>query len=226
MTPLLAAAVVFLVVYAPQLATYKILNGHFGPHASVANKMHWWAPHAAQVLFSPAHGFFVWTPLAAIAIAGLVMMVGVPRKGESHGNDIRGFRLQPEDVRRIASCLLLMVALQVYVGGSVESWTVAGGYGQRRFVALSAILVVGLAALESALRPSRPAHRVFVAACVIAAYWNVALIAEFAVGLMDRQRIEARRNAYDAFVTLPREAPSLAYRYLFDRASFYKGAAR
>jgi hypothetical protein len=52
-------------------------------------------------------------------------------------------------------------------------------------------------------------------------YWNIALSAEFAIGLMDRQRLQPARNAYDAFVTIPREAPSLAYRYLFDRQSFY-----
>ena len=39
---------------------------------------------------------------------------------------------------------------------------------------------------------------------------------------MDRQRLEPRRNAYDAFVTVPRMVPDLAYRYLFDRASFYQ----
>jgi hypothetical protein len=30
------------------------------------------------------------------------------------------------------------------------------------------------------------------------------------------------RNAYDAFVTIPRMAPELAHRYLFDRRSFYQ----
>ena len=30
-----------------------------------------------------------------------------------------------------------MVAVQIYVSGSVESWTVAGAFGQRRFVALT-----------------------------------------------------------------------------------------
>ena len=39
-----------------------------------------------------------------------------------------------------------MVALQVYVSGAVESWTVAGAFGQRRFVSITMILVVGLAA--------------------------------------------------------------------------------
>ena len=49
-----------------------VLNGHLGPHASVGHKMNWMAPHALQVLFSPEHGFFVWTPLALVALAGLV----------------------------------------------------------------------------------------------------------------------------------------------------------
>ena len=49
-------------------------------------------------------------------------------------------------VRRIGWCALLMVALQIYVSGSVESWTVAGAFGQRRFVALTILLTIGLAA--------------------------------------------------------------------------------
>ena len=39
---------------------------------------------------------------------------------------------------------------------------------------------------------------------VLAVYWNLALSAEFATSLMDRQQLEPRKNAYDAFVTLPR----------------------
>jgi hypothetical protein len=42
---------------------------------------------------------------------------------------------------------------------------------------------------------------------------------------MDRQRLEPAKNAHDAFFTLPRMAPGLVYRYLFDRASFYRGPA-
>ena len=62
----------------------------------------------------------------------------------------------------IALCLLLAVASQVYVAGSVESWTVAGAFGQRRFVGLSAVLLVGLAALwpsRDRARPRGPAAR-------------------------------------------------------------------
>lgn len=201
---MLAAIVCFLAVYSPQLAAYKIINGHFGPHASVSNKMHWWAPYGLRVMFDPEHGFFVWTPLALIAIAGLAI----------------GWALKRTDAR-VWCCLLLMVALQFYIGGSVASWTVAGGFGQRRLVSTTAALVIGYAGAWQ-LTQTRSARAVLVAVTVLAVYWNLALTAEFATELMDRQKLEPGRNAYDAFVTLPRMAPSLAYRYLFDRSSFYR----
>ena len=53
-------------------------------------------------------------------------------------------------------------------------------------------------------------------------WWNLALIAEFSTQLMDRQRLELKKNAYDAFVTIPRMAPGLAYRYLTRRETFYQ----
>jgi hypothetical protein len=62
---------------------------------------------------------------------------------------------------------------------------------------------------------------VLAVAVLICGWWNVALMAQFATRLMDRQRLEPARNAYHAFVTLPLSAPSLAWRYLTDRESFY-----
>ena len=56
----------------------------------------------------------------------------------------------------------------------------------------------------------------------LSVWWNVALMAEFGTAMMDRQRLELRRNTYDAFVTLPRMAPELIHRYFTSRSSFYK----
>ena len=39
-----------------------------GSGAHVTRKMFWYAPHGLQVLLSPHHGFFFWTPLAVLAI--------------------------------------------------------------------------------------------------------------------------------------------------------------
>lgn len=199
--------------YAPQLLAYNAINGYPGPAAHVSRKMSWYAPHALQVIASPEHGFFLWTPLAVLAVAGLFLLRD----------------------RWIAICLLVIVGSQVYVAGSVESWTVAGAFGQRRFVCLTVILVIGLAALwnwvSERVRQTgtglKYAAATLVALCV---WWNIALMAQFATRLMDRQRLEPTRNAYHAFVTLPLSVPSLAYRYLTDRGSFYEprpgGASR
>ena len=204
--PALAGGFAFAVGLLPQLFAYKALNGHFGPSTLVTRKMNWQAPHALQVLASPEHGFFLWTPLAALAIAGLFVLAVGNRRA---------------DVRRIAWCAILMVALQIYVSGSVESWTVAGAFGQRRFVALTIMLTIGLAGLIAAVR--RGAWQAVLGTALgLCVWWNLALIVEFGTGLMNRQRLEPGRNAYDAFVTLPRQLPSLAYRYFADRSSFYR----
>ena len=212
----LAGISVFVLTYLPQLIAYRALNGHFGPSRIVMRKMTWTAPHALGVVASPEHGFFIWTPLAVLAISGLVLMITAARRVN--------VGVASADVRRIGACMLLMVALQVYIGGSVESWTVAGAFGQRRFVALTLLLVVGLAALWQALPAGAP-HAAAGVVAALAVWWNLALIAEFATGLMDRQRLEPKRNAYHAFVTLPRMAPQLAWRYLVQRDSFYRAPA-
>jgi hypothetical protein len=46
-------------------------------------------------------------------------------------------------------------------------------------------------------------------------------MALFGTRMMDRQRLELARNAYDVFITVPRNAPSLAWRYLVARDSFF-----
>ena len=43
-----------------------------------------------------------------------------------------------------------------YNGQSVESWTVAGAFGQRRFVSVTMLLVIGLAAVREALPRRAP----------------------------------------------------------------------
>jgi hypothetical protein len=202
-----AGCVAFAIGFLPQLVAYVRLNGHAGPSRLVMRKMTWTAPHALEVVLSPAHGFFFWTPLALVAVAGLIVLA-VRQKG---------------DVRRVALIALLMVALQVYVGGSVESWNVAGAFGQRRFVALTILLVIGLAALRDTAR-GVVWRSALVTVTVLCVWWNLALIALFGTGLMDRKQIELGRNVYDAFVTIPRTAPQLAYRYLVNRESYYRSA--
>jgi hypothetical protein len=207
--------VAFALCYLPQLIAYQALNGRPRPSPLVTRKMYWHAPHALQVLADTEHGFLFWTPLALLALAGLILLTAAPERA--------AVATPKDEGRRIGACMLLMVALQVYVSGAVESWTVAGAFGQRRFVALTIFLVIGLAALRQWIHRDamRIATRIAIVICI---WWNLALIAEFGTSMMDRQKLELRRNAYDALVTLPRMAPQLMYRYFTERASFYKPA--
>ena len=212
-----AGAVAFLIGYLPQLMAYQALNGAPRPSPLVTRKMFWHAPHALQVLADPEHGWLFWTPLAVLALIGLIRLATTPDAAVAKTTE------EKADVRQVALCMLLMVACQVYISGAVESWTVAGAFGQRRFVAVTIFLVVGLAAFQSWIVP-RPARRILNVVVVAAVWWNLALTAEFGTGMMDRQKLELGRNAYDAFVTLPRMAPQLVYRYFTNRSSFYKPA--
>jgi hypothetical protein len=199
----------FTLGYLPQLAAYLALNGHLGPTIKVTRKMTWSSPHVLGVLASPEHGFLVWTPLALVAAVGLVA-VAAGRLGAAH-----------RDARWVALLALVMIALQAYVSGCVESWTVAGSFGQRRFVGVTPLLVVGLAAMwprETGRSLRGLGVSIVVALCV---WWNVGLMAQFGLHLMDRQRLTPLDNARTSFLTLPRQAPAILWRYFTDRESFY-----
>jgi hypothetical protein len=205
-----AGVAAFLAAYSPQLLAYRALNGHPWPTDYVSRKMNWTAPHGLQVLVSPEHGLFAWTPLALVALAGLVLFA------------LGRVRSPAPDARWIGVMLLFMFGLQVYVNGSVESWTVAGSFGQRRFVALTPLLIAGLASVGVWLHARPPTVRVaaglLVAACL---WWNLGLMIQFGLNRMDRQRLTLGDNAWTTFAVLPVEAPGIAWRYLTHRESFY-----
>jgi hypothetical protein len=218
--PALAGIAAAVVVYLPQAAAYLALNGRLGPSRLVSRKMTWTSPHAAGVLFSPEHGLFFWTPLAVLATAGLLLLV--IRRGGRSGN-VPAAPGTREASLRIGVGLLAIVLFQIYVAGAVESWTVAGAFGQRRFVAMTGPFVIGLAVLGAHLSrtKARAAAAVVAGLCV---WWNLGLMVQFGAGLMDRQRLDLRLNAYNTFVEVPRRLPDIAYRYLFERGSFYRSA--
>ncbi len=88
------------------------------------------------------------------------------------------------------------------------------------------LLTLGLAALFRAAAARRFQRMGVVALSAVAIWWNLGLMAQFGAGLMDRQRLEPALNAYNTFVVVPRMMPALAYRYVFDRTSFYAASER
>ena len=201
----------FVLAYLPQALAYTALNGHAGPTEVVSRKMTWTSPHFLSVLLSPEHGFFFWTPLAVLGLAGLIWLAAGRAAGAA------------PDARWLGALALVMFALQVYITGAVESWTVAGAYGQRRFVAVTPLVALGLAVLLRQTAEAAPLARgTLVATILVCIWWNLGLMAQFGLHTMDRQRLHLAENARGVFLDLPRQLPSLAYRYLTDRSSFYR----
>jgi len=219
----IAGGAAFAVCYSAQLWAYLVLNGAPRPSPLVARKLNWLSPHAFGVVASPEHGLFFWTPLALLAILGLA--AGMSGRLGWAARPTLAPRSSGDSTAWIALCLLLAVASQIYIAGCVESWTVAGAFGQRRFVGLSSLLLVGLAAwwpiADRRGANPRPARAAVIALFVLGTWWNLGLMAQFGSGLMDRQRLTLADNAYHTFVTVPLRLPELVYRYVFARQSFY-----
>jgi hypothetical protein len=184
-------------VFAPQLFAYRALNGGFGPSHLVARKMAYGSPHFLQVLFDPGHGVFAWSPLLLVAVAGLAFA------------GARGPRLP---TALLAGGLLL----QVWINGAVNSWTQAGAFGSRRFVSSTAVFAWGLAALVEAAQP-RLGRAAMAAALAVFVWWNVSLMVQFGLKLMDRQGLEWPRVARNQVAAVPERLGRVAWLFLTDR---------
>ena len=187
-----SAALAFL----PQLLAYRSVNGAFGPSRLVTQKMRYSSPHFLEVLFDPGHGVFVWSPLLLLSALGLLW----------------AWRRAPE----VVSLLALALLLQVWINGSVDSWSQAGAFGSRRFVGITVVFAWGLTALVAAARP-RLGTPGTAAALALFAWWNVSLMVQFGLRLMDRQRLEWPKVATNQVTAVPERVGRVAWLFFTDR---------
>jgi hypothetical protein len=184
-----------LLAFTPQLLAYHAVNGRFGPSRMVARKMNWSSPHFLEVLFDPAHGLYFWAPLLLAATLGL------------------GWAALRRE--RLAPLLALGLLAQVWINGAVESWTQAGAFGSRRFVSATPVFAWGLAVLVAA---GLARHRRLTAlALAVAVWWNVSLMVQFGLKLMDRQQLEWPRVALNQVVEVPRHLLRASWLFFTDR---------
>jgi hypothetical protein len=119
---LLAVAVLFI----PQLIEWKMIYGKYLTIPQGSDFFSWPPSYMPNVLFSTNHGWFVWTPITFISVAGLLY----------------GARRQPA----IGISLLIAIALQVALIGSLTiSWSGSWSFGSRMLTACVPIVALGLA---------------------------------------------------------------------------------
>ncbi len=184
-------ALAALVAFSPQLLAYHAVNGTYAPSRLVTRKMNWSSPHFLEVLFDPGHGLFVWS------------------RRSSSWPRLASWPPSCGDEDALSALLVVALLAQVWINGAVESWTQAGAFGSRRFVGFLPVFAWGLAAVLVPLWTEQ--RRLALAIGAVAIWWNVSLMVQFGLRLMDRQRLEWPRVAVNQVTEVPRRVGRVAW---------------
>jgi hypothetical protein len=159
---LMAAAGV--AVLLPQLAVYKAAAGAWFVSTYDNAGFTWARPHLFGVLISTQRGLFFWSPLLALALLGIVVARGWPR--------------------RVAIAAAVVFAIDTYLIASWHEWQFGESYGHRAFTDGFALAAPFLAAAFdwAAARPRWRAAVALFAACAVAL--SVGQMVQYWIGVM------------------------------------------
>jgi hypothetical protein len=161
------------------------------------------SPRLLEAAFSTEHGVFTWTPIALAAALGLVLAA-----------------------RRRAPVAAMAVAAAVffYFVASYQNWHGQSSFGNRFFVSLFGIAVVGLAAVIAPLmeRTARnPGTRaVVIAAALFLVAWNAGLAVQWGLNIIpNRGPVDFAVVARNQVTEVPRVLSLTLVRYFRDRGA-------
>jgi hypothetical protein len=193
------AATVFA-LFVPTLIAKKII---YGSYLNFGYTEHWFwrSPAFFRAGFSADHGLFSWTPILILAVAGLFTL----RRRES----------------ALAWCLIALFAAYLYAIGCYQNWDGLSSFGNRFFVSLTALFVLGLAAFFDWLAHAWNERRAMIVSASATAFltlWNLGLIFQWGTHLIPpRGPISWRDAAYNQFAVVPEEASQTVKNYLTHR---------
>jgi hypothetical protein len=176
----------------PQLLAYQVLNGRPLPSSTVGSKLIWTSPNFFNTLFDPGRGAFLWAPVLALGLLGLIWL---GRKDAW-----------------LAALLFTGFLAQTYINGAFgTTWHLRSAFGFRRLIECTPIFVLGLAALIGWLRP-RVGPWPLLAVAGLLVYWNFGLIAQWTIlRTAIRQDLIWGDMLYWQFVEVPRRVVALAW---------------
>lgn len=192
-----------LLAFSPTLITRRIIyGGIFKTGYEGANMWHFGNPSLGRVLLSTDHGLFSWTPLLFLAGIGLVFLL------------LRD--------RTIGAAAIVLSVAFYYLICSYQNWDGISSFGNRFFISLTPIFVLGLAALLTAYE--RACHNRAVAASsaalilVMFALWNFGLIFQWGMHLIpERGTFSWSEMASNQFRVVPEDIFGSIGRYFTAR---------
>ena len=194
---------VTLLCLIPTFVTRQIVYGSpFETGYSSVQNWAWRSPHFLTVLFSAEHGLFSWTPLLLLATFGLFLFKWrEPRVGTP----------------------LLSAALAFYIFiACYPDWAGISSFGNRFFVSLTPLFVLGLSVLLERTAGLFRSQRAAVAGAsiVLAAFvlWNIAFMFQWGAHLIPpRGPISWSQMIRNQFQVVPRQMAGHLGNYLFHR---------
>ena len=182
--------VFFFVALLPTFITREILYGSpFETGYPAISTWHWASPALLKVLFSSDHGLFTWTPALILAAVGLPFLV-------------------KRDALLGAGSIITFLAFYYFIA-SYPDWDGISSFGNRFFVSLTPIFILGLAALLSSFSNwlGKTTRAIAVACPVLALLivWNAGFIFQWGTHLVPaRGEISWSAMAHNQFVEVPR----------------------
>jgi dolichyl-phosphate-mannose-protein mannosyltransferase len=204
---LLFSAVVVLSFF-PTLATRYIIYGSpFQSGYIPLRNWAWRSPFFLSVLFSSNHGLFAWTPVAALAVAGLFLFWGRERR---------------VGAPFLAAALGFYLLIACY-----PDWAGISSYGNRFFVSLTALFILGLSVLLDRAAKLFGNPRVALAAASVVlgclVLWNAAFMFQWGTHLVPaRGPIVWSQMIHNQFSVVPREISAKVQSYLFHRSNLMR----
>lgn len=193
-------ALAAVVTFTPTLVTKKIIYGSY-LNFGYTERWLWRSPAAFKVLLSADHGLLSWTPILILALAGL-------------------FILRRKD-RVLATYLIAIFGVYWYAMGCYQDWDGLSSFGNRFFVSLTPIFVVGLGAFFDWLGrvwTERNASIASATAVAVLGLWNLGLMFQWGTHLIPaRGAVSWREASYNQFAVVPGKAIQVAKSYLTRR---------
>jgi hypothetical protein len=192
---------VALAALLPTLITKKIIYGSYF-NFGYTERWFWNSPAFFRVCFSAEHGLFTWTPILIPAVVGLFFVCRYSQL--------------------LGLSLLAVFVSYLYVIGCYQNWDGLSSFGNRFFVSLTPIFVLGLAATLQQLGKSFQNRRgVFGGACAVVGLfivWNLAFVFQWGMHLIPpRGPISWRKMAYNQVVVVPVSSTNALRDFVFRR---------
>lgn len=188
------------VAFTPTLITKKLIYGGY-LRLGYREAWYWKSPAFFRAAFSSDHGLLSWTPIVILALAGL-------------------WFLRRHD-RALAAYLLAVFLVYLYAMGCYQNWDGLSSFGNRFFVSLTSVFVLGLAALFDWLGNvwnERRAAAVSATGTTVLILWNFGLMFQWGTHLIPaRGPISWRDAAYNQIAVVPAEASQMMLNYLTRR---------